>query len=438
MKYIFSFLLITTFVLLCACSQSPKTGQIETLVHQPVDLGDNYVGVGGFLSYCKDFIVGIELSPAVTQPFFKLTQDGVFSTFGSKGRGPNEFLMPFSLQHVDDQTIGVFDVQTRLYSEFAVPREGESPIIKKEVRMQSSSTRVIKTAFGQYIALLSLDERQFSLIDSTGVQIATFFEYPYRDNAERENKSRSMAYQGTIAANPSKTKFVYSSFFGEIIHFYSISENNIEVICKIEKEYPLYRDSGNGNVKGVSYDPDGEFGYIATYATDQFVYAVYSSETALEHREREGTNLEGDILRVFDWNGVLIKEYKLDVPCGYLCVSDDDTKIWAIATNNEGEIILVSFDLEKSMKNGNDQVKSPDERESNNSSFAERKPPPGVNVYGIDVRTKDNQHNEETKKVLDSIKNLPRGVSLDLRPNDRWDARVDTINNVRTTVLILK
>ncbi len=74
-----------------------------------------------------------------------------------------------------------------------------------------------------------------------------FFEYPGRDAAERNDPSRSMAYQGTLSANRSGTKFVYSSFRGEIIHFYSIAENKIELIAKIENDYPLYKDTGGEN-----------------------------------------------------------------------------------------------------------------------------------------------------------------------------------------------
>jgi hypothetical protein len=411
---------------------------VDMLVHQPVDLGDKYLGVGGFIAYGNGSIVGMELSPATKQPFFNLTQDGSFYFFGSRGRGPGEFLMPFSIQSLDNQTVGVLDAQTKVYSELAIPNEGETPIVKKEVNIQSPLSRVIKTAFDQYVALLSLDEKMFSLVDSTGVQVGTFFEYPYRDAAERQNQSRSMAYQGTLSANPSKTKFVYSSFFGEIIHFYSIEENNIKNIAKIENEYPLYQDSSNGNSRGVSYDPKGEIGYIATCATDRFVYAIYSGRTALEWSEKKRGIYEGQMLHVFDWNGVLVKRYELDVPCGFLCVSDDDAKMWAIATNDNGETVLASFDLDNPMKGRAHSEAVSKQQTPGVTSFSGGGLPAGVMKFGLDVRTKDNQHNEETKKVLDSLLNLPPGVTLDLRSNDRYDARVDTIDNVRTTVLILK
>jgi hypothetical protein len=336
------FFLIIMAVVFWSCSTQKQTEPIGTLEHQIINTGEKYLGYGGFLAYCEGDIVGLELHPSVKQPFFNLMPNGEFYFFGSKGRGPNEFLLPYSIQFVDGRTVGVFDAQTKTYSEFIVPNEGEGPKIEQEIRFQSVSSRIIKTAFDQYISLSLNDEKMFSLIDSTGSRVKTFFEYPYQNNGERKVEFRAYAYQGTLTANPSKTKFVYSSFRGEIIHFYSIAENNIEVITKVEKDYPLYKDESNGEIKGVSYDTNGKNGYIATYATDNFVYAIYSGQTVLEQVEKRSVNFEGKTLRVFDWNGLLVKEYELDVPCSYLCVSDDDTKMWAVVTDSDGEIKLAS------------------------------------------------------------------------------------------------
>jgi hypothetical protein len=435
MKCRLFFFSISVIVILCGCSNRKQAKPVRQLWHETIDLGNEYLGYGGFLAYCQGVVVGIEMNRSL-QPFFCLEpgdSSDTFFFFGNKGRGPNEFLMPYSIQCIDDRTVGVFDTQTRLYSEFAVPGQRETLKVGKGVKMPFPSTRIIRTAFDQYIGLTSLDEKMFSLADSTGAAVDTFFEYPYRDDAERKDLARGMAYQGTLAVNPSKTRFVYSSFYGEIIHFYSIEENNIQLINKIENKYPVYRQNDNGT-RGVSYDGNGTDGYIATYATDQFVYALYSGGTILERHEKKSSNYEGNILRVFDWSGVLVKEYALDVPCSYLCVSDDDSTMWAIATLPD-EIALVSFRFEN-------ETEIKDEPELKVSTIPVGRPsvPAGKMRYGIEVRTKDGRQNDETRKVLDSIKNLPANITLDLRPTDRYDVQtnVDTVNNVMNTVLILK
>lgn len=270
-------------VLLCGCRSRERTKTVSVLEQRPaVDMGGQYLGSGGFLAYCEGEVVGIEFKDH-QPPFFRLTDGGApdggapavsrFSYFGSRGRGPNEFLAPFSIQHIDGRTVGVLDAMTKKYHEFDIPSGNELPKITRTVEFRTLSSRLLKTAFDQYIAL-SFGERMFTLLDPDGTTAGTFFEYPYKDGGERKIASRAYAYQGSIAANPSKTKFVYAPSIGEIIHFYSIEKDRIDVIEKIEKEYPIYRDESQGTTQGVAFDAHGKDGYIALYATDRFVYAI--------------------------------------------------------------------------------------------------------------------------------------------------------------------
>ena len=342
MKYrLFMYQLICLFALY-GCSNQKQIESITVLNHKNINLGNDYIGYGGFLSFHQDSIVGLDLSPSMP-PFFCIMSDGSSQTsfnFGNRGQGPDDFLRPHTIQHINNQTIGVFDMMSRTYSEFRIPNEYEELKIDKKVNFQTQLYQIVKTSFDQYIGL-STEKEMFLLTDSAGVPVGTFFEYPYKDGNERQFVSRSHAYQGVLATNTSKNKFVYSPFQGDIIHFYKIEYNRIKPIAKIENEYPIYKKRDDNN-EGVMFNANTKIGYIATYATDKFVYAIFSGISVIEQKS---INFEGEILRIFDWNGTLVKEYKLDIPCSYLCVSDDDSKIWAIASNPD--IILVSFDLEK-------------------------------------------------------------------------------------------
>jgi len=430
MRYIL-LLKFSCFFLLCNCSSHKEAKQIIVLKHQTIDLGNEQIGFGGFLSYNNGVIIGIEMHPSMP-PFFCFIPDESsqkFFYFGSKGRGPNEFIMPYSIQYIDEQTTGVFDVMSITYSEFNNPIQNETLTVNKKIQVRSSSSRIFKTAFNQYIAL-SLNDEMFVLMDSTGVVVNTFFEYPYQNSAERKLASRFFAYQGTLATNPSKTKFAYSSFRGEIIHFYTIEKNNIESIRKIENEYPLYKEATDGN-RGVIYDTQGRNGYIATYATEEYVYAIFSGETVLEQTKKRSINFEGHFLHIFDWNGFLIREYELDLPCSYLCVSDDNNKIWAIASIQD-EITLVLFDL----KNVIEKRQGIAIQKVNNSSEVQS---PIPIKFSIEVRTKNGEQNSETKRILDSIKRIPAHIALDISFNNRYNVQVDTIDNyTRKIVITLK
>ena len=399
---------------LFSCSNHKQVESVITLKHQVLDLGENFIGYGGFLALNQGSIVGLDLAQAV-QPFFCIKQNGESQTlfrFGNKGQGPDDFLWPASIQFINNKTIGAFDMMSGTYNEFCIPNEHRELKIDKKIKFQMQLSHVLKTAFNQYIGL-SVEEEMFLLADSTGMSVTTFFEYPYKDKDERQFVYRSHAYQGALASNPSKNKFVYYSFQGDIIHFYKIENNNIIPIAKIENEYPLYKKI-NDNNEGVMFDKNGKIGYIAAYATEKFIYAIFSGIKIIEQKS---INFEGKILHVFNWNGVLVKEYELDVPCSYLCVSDDDGKIWAIAS--EPDITLVSFDLETKQ---NDEIKTNNMYDLNKSQL----PDSYGKKYIIEV-IKDGANDYEIQQIQDSIKSqLKNSKNIYF---DNIDTKIDTITD---------
>jgi hypothetical protein len=427
MKHRIFFYQLIGFLFLCSCSDRKQAEPIRTLTHQTVDLGEDFIGYGGYLTICQGDIVGLELSPSM-QPFFHIKPDGPAPTllrFGNKGQGPNDFLQPISIQYIDSQTVGTFDIRSKTYYEFGIPNENEELKVSRELKFQASLYRVIKTAFDQYIGL-SFDEKMFLLMDSAGVPVDTYFEYPYQNEDERRLAVRSMAYQGMLTANPSKDKFVYSSYQGEIIHFYAIENNGIKTIAKIENEYPVY-EKRTDESGGVTMGADGKNGYVATYATKKFVYAIFSGKTILE--QNGNTNFEGELLRIFDWNGVLVKEYELDVPCSYLCISDDDRKMWAVASSPD--IAPVSFDLAYATEN------KPDDEAPKVRNIA------GIDsntvFYGIDYSMAAEGLDDEAKeRLVDSIKSiLDKGIDIrEIYPGA--DVQIDTlVDNIKIMRIVI-
>jgi hypothetical protein len=409
--------LLLLFFFLSGCSNHKQT-EITILKHQSIDLKEDYIGYGGFLALYQENIVGIDMSPSM-QPFFCLKSNdsqNPFYYFGNRGRGPNEFLMPYSIQYINNQTVGVLDVRSGGYFEFKIPTENEGLAIDKKNFFQMPMTRIVKTAFNQYIGL-SLGEKMFLLADSTGISINTFFEYPYKDKRERQLTNRSNAYQGTLAINPSKNKFVYSSFNGKIIHFYKIENNNIKLISKIEDEYPLYQKR-NDEQGSIAFKREGKVGYIATYATDKYVYAIFSGKEILEQKS---VNYEGGILHIFDWNGYLVKEYQLDILCSYLCVSEDDNKLWAITS--DPDIMLVYFDL-KNAKTNNQMTEMPKPNlEMPKPDLHKSKSIPRFTYQVIS----ESGQNDKAEKMQDSIiKGLSKGP-MNIQSDDIIDIRKDTI-----------
>ena len=114
------------------------------------------------------------------------------------------------------------------------------------------------------------------------------------------------------------------------------------ILKKIETAYPDYITEEKGNGFGAPLKPTNIISYIHAYATDHFAYFLYSGKT-IEEFINEKSMYYGDNLFVYDWKGNLVKNIKLDIPCQYFCISNDDKKMWAITENPDPNIIM--FDI---------------------------------------------------------------------------------------------
>ena len=267
---------------------------------------------------------------------------------------------------------GAYDAPSKVYKEISIPNDSGSIYIKKTINFETQSYRVIKTAFNQFIGLSGQDEL-FVLMNDSGKVINTFFEYPYSSPYEQSipNRIRSMAYQGFLVANPQKTKCIYASMDGEIIHFYDIKKNHISLIRKIEKVYPKY----NPETKGESYSTAGNWenlvGYISVTASDKYIYALYSGKKLENLKDGNSISLSARQVRVFDWSGELIETYILDVDCRYINISNNDNMLWGMALMPD--ITPVCFNLSGNDTNKNQEENNKPSQIENTSSIPNEK-----------------------------------------------------------------
>ena len=337
-------LLIITPLLLTYCQSGKKEMPQTRLTHIEDAAKDIFVGTGGWTIATDTYLIGLDYG--LDEFFYRYNYrtdnpDSVYR-FGNKGQGPDDFIYPFSLQYLNDSLMGTYDAQTRLFSEVSLNSNSEQ-IKCKSLRLDNlMSFKVLKTHYNQYIGMGAYQEGMFLLFDSLGNTVRSFFEFPFKDATEKaiKNQLRAMAYQGEIVTNLSGTKFVYTARSGDIIHFYDISENDIQLIKKLEKRFPEYVPEEKNGGFSSAIKAASETGYIDLYATDNYVFMLYSGRTFKEYKEKV---FEGNLLMIYDWSGNLKKEILLDIPCKNICITPNEEIMWAIAEIPEPTI--VRFDL---------------------------------------------------------------------------------------------
>jgi hypothetical protein len=311
------------------------------LIHHKKTHKDIFIEYGGLMVSFENRLIGFDIKSGIPFYYWDYSERSQLHRFGKIGLGPTDFITPFSAQYIDENTLGIYDFNKKVFSELDICSDSIKTIVKKAISIENKQNfRLIKTAYNQHIGIGSYDEGMFLLMDSVGKNISYFFNYPYKDKDERqiENRLRSMAYQGYLLSNKKRDHFVYACGMGDILHFYRIKENEIEIIKKNEKIYPIYiTEEVNGGF-GAPMSTKNKIGYISGDATDEYVYLLRGNKS-LEYFMKENKADEADHLVVYNWDGVLIKEIKLDIPCRYICVTPNNKKVWAIANIPEPSLV---------------------------------------------------------------------------------------------------
>lgn len=72
------------------------------------------------------------------------------------------------------------------------------------------------------------------------------------------------------------------------------------------------------------------------------IYALYSGKTTVEHTL---SAFHGNSIKVYDWEGNLLKEFTFDIDVSSSCVSDDDSMLYAVGLVDDFELLLCKIKI---------------------------------------------------------------------------------------------
>lgn len=333
-------LLITyLFTLLTSCQERKEQETIPTqsLKHELL-MGDEY-----FIKRIADMTLMndsiIVLRSSKSEKLFQIlnpSQKTVFE-FGDIGQGPNDFLSPSSLSSEKDNSFSFYDLNKRRYSTIHLNHENDSWQVEHHFKSDSLiHISVMPVADNRYIATGMYPKHRLTLLDENGNLLKGFFEIPYRDEKERKVNEmvRAEAYQGKIAVSPSRKRLVQAMSKGDMIYFYNITGNG-ELILLSEQvnSYPKYRyDNG-------AMHQESPIHYLDISVTEDYVYALYSGRNYKDDKDKA---FQGNFLRVFDWNGKLVKEFHLDIDVQAITTTKNNQRIYAVSYLPDP--VLVAFE----------------------------------------------------------------------------------------------
>lgn len=144
---------------------------------------------------------------------------------------------------------------------------------------------------------------------------------------------------------PGDNLYVIVSSYGKYGEIFSVMGNRVISKKILFDEYPDYTTRDGLN---VSYSGMNAMG-LKIFATREYIYVKLHKGNLAEYRERKHSSdyyFGADEIWVYDWEGHLQKKYALDKKISNLFVSEDDSKMWGLTTDEEREgSYFLRFDL---------------------------------------------------------------------------------------------
>lgn len=337
--------LVLILCCLVGCNHKTEEGKSLMVTHESIQLKNDYLGKPGPIIELDKKIVGIDYALDSCLFYIDIETDSLYR-FGPRGVGPDEFIYPHTIQHLDKNRFGIFDLQARKYTQIQIKNHQihmETPIAVANDKI-SMSFDVKQISDNSYLGMGPYPKEMFVFMDSLSNTKSSFSEFPYKDSSEKalKNHLRAMAYQGRLVLNTDRDRVAFTSIWGEIFHIYKVEKDSLVLLNKSEKVYPKYTVEDSQDGYSAPMYGSNIVGYISSTANNQYIYLLYSG-TNLEDYAKAQKEFDASTIHVFNWEGEKVQTLTLDIPCTNICISSDSQVLWAITNNPDPE--LVKFNL---------------------------------------------------------------------------------------------
>lgn len=329
-------------ILLLSCrSGNQETIRIENIICQPI-CGDDYILGGPKEMALSDSILAvIDAKSDSMLLFFDVKAGKYLGKVGIRGQGPSEFTVLSSLEPQSGSSFSFFDINKKTYY-YTNSITSDDVRFTPAFRVDSGlPLEIHPMANGRFLAPGIYEKYRYCVLDSGGQVCSTFGEWPYRDEDEKKVSGtiRSQAYMFSIAASPSKTKFVASLLSANMLSFYQLEKDSLHLLKESILTYPdyEYRNSPT-NYSGTTRNTP--LHYLCAACTEDYVYILYSGK---KFSECGLATFRGDIIYVYNWNGDKIAMMKSDKMLKEICLSEDEKSMYAIAYDPDP--VLAQFSL---------------------------------------------------------------------------------------------
>lgn len=250
--------------------------------------------------------------------FWKLPECRYLFRAGSRGEGPNDFLMlDRTFQEMSDG-FKAFEIASNKVKEVAVDSVGTFKVVSlKQLEVeQRGLNRFLFLKNDSYCFISDKEEYEYALLDKDGT-VHYFGNYPEGLLEKKEEELNRFVYNKLTIANPQGDKF---AAFYAYIKLCRIYNSKGELLKETMLESSQKDASEEKTIYYSSYP----------YADENYIYVL---------TDKEG----GKVLEIWDWEGIPRAHYLLDKPVNCLARSSTDGKLYAVCQDREDVVYVYSI-----------------------------------------------------------------------------------------------
>lgn len=161
-------------------------------------------------------------------------------------------------------------------------------------------------------------------------------------DARMDDVCNAKLYASSMVMSPKGTYVALSAFSAGMIDIFKVEGTDVVPVWSYADFYPggiEFMEGPNNSLQPV-YTQESRNGYITSWATDRYLYALYSGK-----KLSDKSYAVSDRVQVVRWDGKETFEYRLDRPVKGIAVSEDDRFLFGIGSNDEMEPEIFQFKL---------------------------------------------------------------------------------------------
>lgn len=266
------------------------------------------------------------------------TDDDSYTTTLSEGNGPNDILLPIEIQ-VKNKNVYIMERQTGKCRNYSLSSLLDGNISDYKETMMPRSDRMAKTD-NTYIGGGHYDNGMLCIFNENSRIIREIKAYPDYFDVLKSAGQKYKLGQARLCFNAEHNRLILAPSFLNCINIYSYQADNLEkmdslIIGKSKLKERILANGENADVEG-----DDIYHCVDVCCSKDFFYILYNGSTMAKRNEAS----EMYIIKLM-MNGTLSKVYKVNSRMKNICVSYDDSKMYAILINEDLDYVIAKAQL---------------------------------------------------------------------------------------------